>query len=65
MIRKHILLIKFINEPKLILLLLVKGFQVFLCITNNSIKYLSFVYTQLNDQIVKFQTLQFSVRQES
>ena len=32
----------------------VKWFQVLLCITNNSIKYQSFVYTQLNDQTVLF-----------
>ena len=31
-----------------------------LCITNNSIKHQLFVYTQLNDQIVLFQTIQFS-----
>ena len=30
-------------------------------ITNNSIKHKSFVYTQLNDQTVLFQTIQFSV----
>ena len=38
-----------------------KRFQVFLCITNNSIKHQSFVYTQLNDQTVLFQTNQFSI----
>ena len=32
-----------------------------LCITNNSIKHESFVYTQLNDRIVLFQTIQFSI----
>ena len=31
------------------------------CITNNSIKHQSFVYTQLNDQTVLFQTIQFSI----
>ena len=31
------------------------------CITNNSIKHQSFVYTQLNDQIVLFLTIQFSI----
>ena len=30
-----------------------------LCITNNSIKYQSFVYTQLNDQTILFPTIQF------
>ena len=35
--------------------LLVKWFQVFLCITNNSIKYQSFVYTLINEQTVLFQ----------
>ena len=32
----------------------VKWFQVLLCITNNSIKHQSFVYTQLNDQTILF-----------
>ena len=32
-----------------------------LYITNNSIKHQSFVYTQLNDQTVLFQTIQFSM----
>ena len=45
MICKHFMLITFLNEPKIILLYTVKWFQVLLCITNNSIK---FVYTQLN-----------------
>ena len=40
MICKHILLITFLNEPMLILLHIVKWFQVLLCITNNSIKTL-------------------------
>ena len=31
--------------------------------TNNSIKHLKFVYTQLNDQTVLFQTIQFSISQ--
>ena len=48
MICKHILLITFLNKPKLILLHTVKWFQVLLCITNSSIIQ-SFVYTQLND----------------
>ena len=39
----------------------VKWFQVLLCITKNSIKHPSFVYTQLNDQTVLFQTIQFSI----
>ena len=29
--------------------------------TNNSIKHQSFVYTELNDQTVLFQTIQFSI----
>ena len=61
MIYKQILLITFLNEPKLILLHTVKWFQVLLCITNNSFKHQSFVYTQLNDQIVLFLTIQFSI----
>ena len=36
-------------------------FQVLLCITNNSNKHQSFVYTQLNHKIVLFQTIQFSL----
>ena len=39
----------------------VEWFQVLLCITNNSIKHQSFVYTQLNDQTVLFQTIQFNI----
>ena len=56
----NILLIRFLNEPKLILIRTVKWFQVLLCITNNLIKYQSFVYTQLNYQTVLFQIIQFS-----
>ena len=41
----------------------VKQFQVLLCITNNSIKHQPFIYTQLNDQTVLFQTIQFSIGQ--
>ena len=55
MICKHILLITFLTEPKLIHLHTVKWFQVLLSITNNSIKQL-FIYTQLNGQTVLFQT---------
>ena len=39
----------------------VKWFQVLLCITDSSIKHQLFVYTQLNDQAVQFQTIQFSI----
>ena len=39
----------------------VKWFQVLLCITNNSIKSQSSVNTQLNDQNVLFQIIQFSL----
>ena len=39
----------------------VEWFQVLLCITSNSIKNQSFVYTQLTDQTVLFQTIQFSI----
>ena len=39
----------------------VKWFQVLLCITNNSMKHPSFVYTQLNNQTVIFLTIQFSI----
>ena len=38
----------------------VKWFQVFLCITNYSIKHPSFVYTQLNGQIVLHVTIQYN-----
>ena len=61
MICKHILLTMFFNEPQLILLYTVKGFQVLICITNNSIEHLSFVYTNLNDQTVLFQAIQFNI----
>ena len=30
-------------------------------LTNNSIRYQSFIYTQLNDQIVLLQNIQFSI----
>ena len=56
---KAILLITFLNESKLILLHAVKWFQVLLCVTNNSIKHQSFVYT--NDQTILFQTIQFGI----
>ena len=54
MICKYILLIAFLNESKLICLHTVKWFQVLLCISKNSIKHQSFVYTQLNDQMLLF-----------
>ena len=57
MICKHILLITFLNVPKLIILHTVKWFQVLLYMTNNSIKYQSFVYTQLNDKTVTYWSL--------
>ena len=47
--------LKFTNEMN------VKWFQVLLCITNNSIKHEWFVYTQLNDKTVLFQTIQFNM----
>ena len=53
MIRKHFLLITFWNEPKVIVWHTVKWIQVLLCINNNSIKYQSFVYTQLNDHTIQ------------
>ena len=52
-----------LKEPKLICLHTVKWFKILLCITNSSIKHLSFVYTQLNDQTLLFQTIQFSISQ--
>ena len=39
----------------------VKLFQVLLFITDYTIKHQSLVYTLLNDQIVQFQTIQFSI----
>ena len=39
----------------------VKCFQVLLFDTNNSIKHQSFVYSQLNDHIVLFTTIQFRI----
>ena len=38
----------------------IEGLQELLCISNNSIKYQSFIYTQLNDQTVLFQTIKLS-----
>ena len=58
---KYNLLKTLLNDPNLILLYRVKWFQVLLCITNNSFKHQSFVYTQLNDQTILFQTIQFSI----
>ena len=43
----------------------VKWFHVLICITNNSIKHQLFVNTQLNDQTVLSQTIQFSISQQS
>ena len=60
MICKDILFITFLNDPKLILFHTAKGFQILLCITNYSIKS-SFIYTQLNDQIVLFLIIHFSI----
>ena len=40
---------------------IVKCFSVFLCITNNSIKHQSFVYSQLNNIFVLFLTIQFCI----
>ena len=59
MICKYILLIRFLTELVLILYA-IKWFQVFLCITDNSIKHLSFVYSQLNNQTVLFLTIPIS-----
>ena len=39
----------------------VKWFKVLPSIAKNSMKHQSFVYTQLNDQKVLFQTIQFSI----
>ena len=61
MICKSVLLIKFLNEPMLILLHTVKWFQVLLCITSNSITHQSFVYTLLKDQTLLFLTILFSI----
>ena len=58
---KHILLVMFLNEPKLIFLHTVKWFQQLLSITNNSIKHQSFLYPQINDQTVLFLAIQFSI----
>ena len=60
MICKHILMVT-LNEPKLILFYAFKCFQSLWCITNNSIKHQSFVYSQLNKQTVLFQTIQFCI----
>ena len=57
----YIFSITYLNEPKLIILLTVKWFQILLCIINYSIKLQSFVYTLLHDQTVLFLTMQFSI----
>ena len=57
MICKSILLMTLLNKRKLIFLHTVKWLQRFLCITNNSIKDQLFLYTQLKDQTVIFQTI--------
>ena len=44
----------FLNEPKLILLHTVKWLNALLCITNNSIKDQSFIYTQFKCQMILF-----------
>ena len=51
----------FYFEPFNLAIVKVKWFQVLLCITSDSIKHQSFVYTQLNYQIVLFLTIQFSM----
>ena len=61
MICKHIILIMFLNKPKLILMQTTKWFQILLCFTNTSIKHESFVFTQLNDLTVLFLTIPFSI----
>ena len=61
MICKHILLITLLIEPKVIILHTVKRFHVLLCMTKDSIKHQSFKYTQLNDQTVLFQIIQFNI----
>ena len=61
MIYKQIFLIKFLNGPRLILLLSGKWFQVLLCISDRSIKYQSFVFTQLNYVAVLLQAIPFNI----
>ena len=61
MINKHISGITFLYEAELIFLHAFKLFQILRCISNDSIKHQSFVYTQLNDQTVLFLTIQFSI----
>ena len=64
MICKHIF-DNILNESKRILMDKVKRFQVLVFITNNSIKHQTFVYSLLNNQTDLFQTIQFSIRQQS
>ena len=61
MICKYILLVTFLNEPKLILLHIVECSQVLLFITNNLIKNQLFANMQLNYQTILFLTIQFSI----
>ncbi len=58
---ENILLITFLNEPKLLFLHTIKWFHVLQCITNNSTKHQSFVYTQLIIQTVLFLTIHFCI----
>ena len=57
----NILLITFLNKPTLILLHTIKWFQVLRCITNNLVKHRSFDCTQVKNQTVLCQTIQFSL----
>ena len=51
MICKHILWIRFLNEPE-VFFSRVKWFKLYLRITNNSIKHQLFIYILLNDHAV-------------
>ena len=55
----------FLNEPKLMCLHTVKWSRLLQCITNNLIKQQLFAYSQLNDQAVTLQPIQFSPSQQS
>ena len=49
------------HHGQLLRLLIVKCFRLLLCITNHSIKHQSFIYTQLNEQIILFQAIFSSI----
>ena len=58
---KHMLLIAFLNDPKPFFSIQLNSSKKCDVSPNNSFKHRLFVYTQLNDQRILFQTIQFSM----